>query len=60
MSILGRKLTGHFLGGIFPDMKDGFRNRRIPGARIKHLKWNRLKMCDKARSLGFILSEGGH
>jgi hypothetical protein len=52
MSILGRKLTGHFLGEIVSDMKDGFRNRRIPGARIKHrVKENWLKMYDKAGSV---------
>jgi hypothetical protein len=49
MSFLGRKLTGHFLGEIISDMKDGFRNRRIPGARVKHrVKENWLKMYDKA------------
>jgi hypothetical protein len=49
MSFLGRKLTGHFLGEIISDLKDGFRNRRIPGARIKHrVKQNWLKMYDKA------------
>ena len=49
MSFLGRKLTGHFLGEIISDLKDGFRNRRIPGARVKHrVKENWLKMYDKA------------
>jgi hypothetical protein len=49
ISFLGRKLTGHFLGEIISDMKDGFRNRRIPGARVKHrVKENWLKMYDKA------------
>jgi hypothetical protein len=52
MSFLGRKLTGHFLGEITSDMKDGFRNRRIPGARVKHrVKENWLKMYDKAGSV---------
>jgi hypothetical protein len=52
MSFLGRKLTGHFLGEIISDLKDGFRNRRIPGARIKHrVKENWLKMYDKAGSV---------
>jgi hypothetical protein len=48
MSFLGRKLTGHFLGEIITDMKDGSL-RRIPGARVKHrVKENWLKMYDKA------------
>ena len=49
MSFLGRKLTGHFLGEIITDMKDGGWRKRIPGARIKHrVKENWLKMYDKA------------
>jgi hypothetical protein len=34
MGFLGRKLTGHFLGEIISDMKDGGWRKRIPGARI--------------------------
>ena len=52
MSFLGRKLTGHFLGEIISDMKDGGWRKRIPGARIKHrVKENWLKMYDKAGSV---------
>jgi len=52
MSFLGRKLTGHFLGEIISDMKDGSLGRRIPGARVKHrVKENWLKMYDKAGSV---------
>jgi hypothetical protein len=52
MNFLGRKLTGHFLGEIISDMKDGGWRRRIPGARIKHrVKENWLKMYDKAGSV---------
>ena len=52
MGFLGRKLTGHFLGEIISDMKDGGWRRRIPGARIKHrVKENWLKMYDKAGSV---------
>ena len=49
MSFLGRKLTGHFLGEIITDMKDGNLRKRIPGGRVKHrVKENWLKMYDKA------------
>jgi hypothetical protein len=53
MSFPGRKLTGHFLGEIIADMKDGGSlRRRIPGARVKHhVKENWLKMYDKACSV---------
>jgi len=52
MSFLGRKLTGHFLGEIITDMKDGSLRKRIPGARVKHrVKENWLKMYDKAGSV---------
>jgi hypothetical protein len=52
MSILGRKLTGHFQGEIISDIKDCGWRRRIPGARIKHrVKANWLKMHDKAGSV---------
>jgi hypothetical protein len=52
MSFLGRKLTGHFLGEIISDMKDGGWGKRIPGARIKHrVKENWLKMYDKDGSV---------
>ena len=52
MGFLGRKLTGHFLGEIISDMKDGGGHRRIPGARIKHrVKENWLKMYDKDGSV---------
>ena len=52
MGFLGRKLTGHFLGEIISDMKDGGWGRRIPGARIKHrVKENWLKMYDKDGSV---------
>ena len=52
MSFLGRKLTGHFLGEIISDMKDGGWLKRIPGARIKHrVKENWLKMYDKDGSV---------
>jgi hypothetical protein len=52
MGFLGRKLTGHFLGEIISDMKDGGCRRRIPGARIKHrVKENWLKMYDKDGSV---------
>jgi hypothetical protein len=32
MGFLGRKLTGHFLGEVISDMKDGGWLKRIPGA----------------------------
>jgi hypothetical protein len=52
MGFLGRKLTGHFLGEIISDMKDGGWRRRIPGARIKHrVKENWLKMYGKDGSV---------
>ena len=52
MSFLGRKLTGHFLGEILSDMKEGGWRGRIPGARIKHrVKENWLKMYDKDGSV---------
>jgi len=52
MGFLGRKLTGHFLGEIISDMKDGGWLKRIPGARIKHrVKENWLKMYDKDGSV---------
>jgi hypothetical protein len=52
MGFLGRKLTGHFLGEIISDMKDGGWRGRIPGARIKHrVKENWLKMYDKDGSV---------
>jgi hypothetical protein len=52
MNFLGRKLTGHFLGEILSDMKEGGWRGRIPGARIKHrVKENWLKMYDKAGSV---------
>jgi hypothetical protein len=50
MSFLGRKLHGKFLGEVVSDLKPASRDRRLPGARVKHrVKENWLKMYDKAR-----------
>jgi hypothetical protein len=55
-SFLGRRWTGHFLGEMISDRKDGGWRKRIPGARIKpRVTENGLKMDDKA---GLVLRMG--
>lgn len=49
MTILGRKLTVHFLGEVVTDQfQVELQGRRIPGRRVKHrVRCNRIKMYDR-------------